>query len=193
MYSYNSDYSYPPPSSISPPFSDQGSYYGGSNFYRTPLQPSMDSFPNHPPLRPFIREPPFVPPNSFSGQGFSPIMPESSFTEFHPRYSLGDPATDREIGYPSSSQLLIRNSSGLHDSVESIPSSSSLSNSAQPSETHYMESLIDIESVQNGTNKRLTVMLRNVPNRYTEADLKRVLDLTIPGRDARYIHPVNYS
>ena len=121
-------------------------------------------------------------------------MPEPSFVEFHPRYSLGDPATDREIGYPNSLQMPIRNSAGLLDSSESInSSSSSQSNSNQPSETHYMESLIDIESVQNGTNTRLTVMLRNVPNRYTEDDLKRVLDLTIPGRKFCIIHPIDYS
>lgn len=128
-----------------------------------------------------MREPSFTPSNSFSGQRHSQFMPEPSFVEFHPRYSLGDPATDREIGYPNSLQMPIRNSAGLLDSSESInSSSSSQSNSNQPSETHYMESLIDIESVQNGTNTRLTVMLRNVPNRYTEDDLKRVLDLTIP-------------
>lgn len=144
----------------------------------------MDSFPSHPQLQPFTRESSFIPSNSFSGQRPSQFMPEPSFAEFHPRYSLGDPATDREIGYPNSSQIPIRNSSGLLDCSESVTSSSSsLGNSNQPSETHYMESLIDIESVQNGTNKRLTVMLRNVPNRYTEADLKRVLDLTIPGRE----------
>lgn len=52
-------------------------------------------------------------------------------------------------------------------------------------DTHYLECPIDIPSVMNGQNKRLTVMLRNVPNRYTEVDLKRVLDLVIPSETLR--------
>ena len=184
MYSYSDDYFYPTPTSTFPPFSEQGSCYEGRDFHRMPLQPSMDPFSNPNQLSPFGREPSFIPSNSFSGQRTSRLLPDSSFVEYRPRYSLGDPVTDREIGYPNSSQFFTRNSSGLSDSVDTASSSStSLSISSQPSETHYMESLIDIESVKNGTNKRFTVMLRNVPNRYTEADLKRVLDLTIPGKD----------
>ena len=45
---------------------------------------------------------------------------------------------------------------------------------------HYLEYPIDISSVVNGKNERLTVMLRNVPNRYSEVDLKKVLDLIVP-------------
>ena len=55
-----------------------------------------------------------------------------------------------------------------HDSVEN-----------QHDKSPYPEYLIDVRSVINGQNKRLTVMLRNVPNRYTPADLKRVLDAFI--------------
>lgn len=49
----------------------------------------------------------------------------------------------------------------------------------QPGKSPYLEYLIDVRSVINGQNKRLTVMLRNVPNRYTPADLKKVLDTFI--------------
>ena len=55
-----------------------------------------------------------------------------------------------------------------HDSVEN-----------QHDKSPYPEYLIDVRSVISGQNKRLTVMLRNVPNRYTPADLKRVLDAFI--------------
>ena len=51
-----------------------------------------------------------------------------------------------------------------------------------PSATQYKECEIDLESVKSGKNQRLTIMLRNVPNRYSESDLCRVLDSVIPGR-----------
>lgn len=41
---------------------------------------------------------------------------------------------------------------------------------------------IDVESVKNNKNKRLTVMIRNIPNRYSMDDLCAVLDYYVAGR-----------
>ena len=35
---------------------------------------------------------------------------------------------------------------------------------------------IDLESVKNNTNTRMTEMIRNIPNRYSVDDLRAVLD-----------------
>ena len=40
--------------------------------------------------------------------------------------------------------------------------------------------IINTDSVHDGTNKDLTVMLRNVPNRYRQEDLVNFLTMWIP-------------
>lgn len=44
----------------------------------------------------------------------------------------------------------------------------------------YREHEINTDSVHDGTNKDLTVMLRNVPNRYRQEDLVNFLNMWIP-------------
>ena len=41
---------------------------------------------------------------------------------------------------------------------------------------------LKVDKVRDGTNRRLTVMLKNVPNRYTKEAMHDVLEQIIPGR-----------
>lgn len=175
--------SVPPPSSPFPqsshfqPFEEsteylQRMYHSGPSYYNFPPQPSYansqpyPSFgepmhsrqfdPSYPPSLPISRVQPSLPMESYSPSPTAP-MQSNPFPPFPPPP-------------PSITPPPI---------TPSTPPSASSSPPTQ--ETHYMESHIDLESVQNGTNKRFTVMLRNVPNRYTEEELQRVLDLVIPG------------
>lgn len=45
---------------------------------------------------------------------------------------------------------------------------------------------IDVESVRNNKNKRLTVMIRNIPNRYSADDLSSVLDSYIASGNVQH-------
>ena len=114
--------------------------------------------------------------------------PNHSFCDYRTAFSTPHSVSpDFPVLYECSSNLSspARRQRGKSTAKSSNQSSSSArtnkSTQHLPSATQYKECEIDLESVKSGENQRLTIMLRNVPNRYSESDLCRVLDSVIPG------------
>ena len=135
--------------------------------------PDVYSYPTYPYLHPNNRKP-------------CPIRKELGYPRFHTPYK-GDhvlmPSPDehftQRIIYPNAHPRSQCSHPRAFPDQYGYPASSARGSVENPSDKPYLEYLIDVRSVINGQNKRLTVMLRNVPNRYTPADLKKVLDMFI--------------
>lgn len=158
---------------------------------------ASSQFPQSSHLQPFEENTEYVQRMYHSGPNCYNFPPQPAYANSQPYSSFGEPMHSRQFdpSYPSSLSISRTQPSLPMESYSPSPTAPMQSNPLLPSpspspisppmattqETHYMESHIDLESVKNGTNKRFTVMLRNVPNRYTEEELQRVLNLVIPG------------
>ena len=133
--------------------------------YTYPTNPDLHQNNRNPrPIRKELGYPHFQTPVQ-GDHGFMPSPDEQSLP--YTVYSNANPRS--QCSYPRALADQYGYHTPLpHDSVEN-----------QHDKSPYPEYLIDVRSVISGQNKRLTVMLRNVPNRYTPADLKRVLDAFI--------------
>ena len=165
-------------------------------FHRRSAPAVLNQLPQSSHFQPFEENAEYLRRMYHSGPSYYNFPHKPSYANSQPYPSFGEPMHSRQFdpSYPSSlpvsripPSLPMESHSPSSTAPKQSnpflpPSSPSPSPSPSPTqETHYMESHIDLESVKNGTNKRFTVMLRNVPNRYTEEELQRILDLVIPG------------